>query len=483
MTLGEIEETDGTAGALGTARSDLVVVANRLPVDLTVAAVGTRTWAPSPGGLVSALEPVMAAGEGAWVGWTGETSSPPPDLTGASPLTLVGVPLDDRDKELYYDGFCNGTIWPLYHDAIETPRYERDWWRAYVSVNQRFAQQTAAVAAPGATVWVHDYQLQLVPRMLRALRPDLRIGFFLHIPFPPRELFMQLPWRQAIVEGLLGADLIGFQVPAAGQNFAHLAHRLVGAMGPPDALQWQGRTIRVAAFPISIDVDRYTELAELPEVERRTVELRRRLGSPRHLLLGVDRLDYTKGIDVRLQAFRELLAEGTLDAPDTVMVQVATPSREDAEGYSSLRERIERMVGEINGEFGHVGMPAVHYLHRNLPIKELVALYRAADVMLVTPFRDGMNLVAKEYVAARSDGGGVLLLSEFAGAARELTSALQVNPHDLDGVKSALRQAVTIDPYDARRRMRSMRQHIQEHDVHRWASSFLDALATAAPPA
>ncbi len=456
--------------------AQLVVVANRLPID-RFREGGVVEWRRSPGGLVSALEPAMTGRQGTWVGWSGETDGPPDDLPDDDAVRLVAVPLDLTEKEEYYDGFCNGTIWPLYHDAVETPAYERSTWGAYQTVNRRFAERVADVAAPGATVWVHDYQLQLVPAMLRALRPDVRIGFFLHIPFPPRELFMQLPWRREIVEGLLGADLIGFQVPNAAQNFVVLAHRLAGATGPAHALRWGGRTVQVGAFPISIDVDHYEALAERDDVERRRIDLRRRLGSPGTVLLGVDRLDYTKGIEVRLRAYHELLVDGVISAPDTVMVQVATPSREQVGGYLSLRERVERLVGEINGDFGQVGFPAVHYLHRHLALKELIALYRAADVMVVTPLRDGMNLVAKEYVATRVDGMGILVLSEFAGSALELGAALQVNPHDLDGVKSAIARAVTMEAPEIRRRMRVMRRQVRERDVHHWASSFLDTLA------
>jgi trehalose 6-phosphate synthase len=323
---------------------------------------------------------------------------------------------------------------------------------------------------------VQDYQLQLVPAMLRELRHDVRIGFFLHIPFPPQELFMQLPWRRQVVEGLMGADVIGFQVPVAAQNFVRLAQRLVGASGNGRPLYSGQRALQVASFPISIDTPSIEAAARDTSVRARAVSLRQELGSPKALLLGVDRLDYTKGIDLRLRAVEELFRDGDLVVPDHVMLQVAVPSRQGVETYADERERVERRVGEINGDFGEVGHPAVHYLHRTLPFEELVAMYMAADVMLVTPLRDGMNLVAKEFVAASTQRPGRLVLSEFAGAAKELRAAILVNPHDIDGTKAAIMGALDMDEVDARSRLERMQRHVRHHDVHAWAESFLAAL-------
>jgi trehalose 6-phosphate synthase len=359
---------------------------------------------------------------------------------------------------------------------VVPPVYDRRYWDSYVKVNKRFAQKAADVAAEGALVWIQDYQLQLVPKMLRELRPDLRIGFFLHIPFPPVELFWQLPWRRAIVEGLLGADLVGFQLPSGAANFVRLAQRLldVRTLGPYVFVG--DRTVRAEAFPISVDVDELEELIHRPEVQQRAVEIRRDLGNPERILLGVDRLDYTKGIGQRLQAFGELLEEGELKPGEAVFVQIATPSREQVEQHQILRDDIELQVGRLNGEFAQLGAPVVNYLHSSFSREELAALYLAADVMVVTPLRDGMNLVAKEYVACREDMGGALVLSEFAGAAEEMRRAFLVNPHDVDGLKGSLLAAIRADPQDLARRMRSMRRRIVEHDVERWAKDFLYAL-------
>ncbi len=474
--------------------SDFVVVANRLPVDLERLPDGTTAWKRSPGGLVTALEPLLRRQRGAWVGWPGvvddDDVAVEEEPIVQDDITLHPVRLSSDDVAQYYEGFSNATLWPLYHDVIVKPTYHREWWDRYVEVNRRFAEATSRTAAPGATVWVQDYQLQLVPKMLRTMRPDLTIGFFLHIPFPPVELFMQLPWRTDIIEGLLGADLVGFHLAGGAQNFLFLSRVLLGAntsrgsVGVRSRLgevQLESRTVHVGAFPISIDSRALDHAARNRNIRSRAREIRAELGNARKILLGVDRLDYTKGIDVRLKAFSELLAEGRAKRDDTVLVQLATPSRERVESYQILRNDIDREVGHINGEYGEVGHPAVHYLHRPVPRDELIAFYVAADVMLVTPLRDGMNLVAKEYVACRNDLGGALVLSEFTGAAAELRQAYLVNPHDLEGVKDTIEAALNQSVEEGRRRMRSMRRQVLAHDVDRWARSFLDALAEAHP--
>jgi trehalose 6-phosphate synthase len=465
--------------------SDFVVVANRLPIDIERLPDGTTTWKRSPGGLVTALEPLLRRRRGSWIGWPGIVDGDE-DPIDDDDLQMRPVRLSADDVSEYYEGFSNAALWPLYHDVIVKPIYRREWWDRYVDVNRRFAEATARAAAPGATVWIQDYQLQLVPKMLRMLRPDVTIGFFLHIPFPPVELFMQMPWRTEIIEGLLGADLVGFHLPGGAQNFLILARRLIGvntsraSVGVRSRLgevQVGFRTVKVGAFPISIDSAVLDATARNRSVRQRARGIRAELGQPRKVLLGVDRLDYTKGIDVRLKAFSELLDEGRVNPADTVLIQLATPSRERVESYKAMREDIERQVGHINGEYATVGHPVVHYLHQAVARDELIAFFVAADVMLVTPLRDGMNLVAKEYVACRSDLGGALVLSEFTGAAAELRQAYLTNPHHLNGVKDSIEAALTQEPEDGRRRMRAMRRQVLAHDVDRWARSFLDALA------
>ena len=456
---------------------DLVIVANRLPVDRVELPDGTKGWRTSPGGLVTAIEPVMRANHGIWIGWPGGTDS---DLEPfeSDGLELAPMSMSAQEIEEFYEGFSNGTLWPLYHDLVAKPEFHREWWDSYVQVNQRFAERAAELAAEGATVWVHDYQLQLVPQILRTLRPDLRIGFYLHIPFPPAELFQQLPWRRQILEGLLGADLVGFQLPGAAQNFVRLVRQRVGHKTHRDLVYLpDGRTVRAAPFPISIDARGFEEMARSESVVSRAAELREALGNPKKVFLGVDRLDYTKGIYARLRAFAELMGEGHIDVEDAVFVQVAVPSREQVEQYRILRDDIERLVGRINGDHGKIGRPAIHYLHSSYPREEMAAMYAAADVMVVTPYRDGMNLVAKEYVACRYEEDGALVLSEFAGAADELRQAWLVNPYDINGMKSALLEAHQADEKEVTRRMRAMRKQVTQHDVKAWADSFMVELS------
>lgn len=471
------------------AAADFVVVANRLPVDRVPGPDGEEVWRTSPGGLVAALEPVMRSVNGAWVGWPGQ-----PDLE-LKPFTsggirLIPIALSEQEIAEYYEGFSNDTIWPLYHDVIAPPQYHREWWDAYVAVNRRFADAAAAAVAEGGTVWVHDYQLQLVPQMVRALRPDVTIGYFHHIPFPTHGLYAQLPWRGQVLRGLLGADVIGFQRATDATNFLNAIRRRLkydiksstvtvpSGNGEVDDRGDSHRAL-VKAFPISIDTVPYLELAARPDIQARAAEIRENLGNPKHILLGVDRLDYTKGIGHRVKAYGELLASGQLSVEEVTLVQVASPSRERVDAYANLRDEIELAVSRINGDTDTMGHTAIRYLHQGYPREEMAALYLAADVMLVTALRDGMNLVAKEYVATRVDNRGVLVLSEFAGAADELGSAILVNPHDIEGLKEAIMRAVEMPPREQSRRMRSLRRRVLDHDVNAWSQSFLSALAAA----
>ena len=471
-----MDADSGNASGKPPSTFDLVVVANRLPVDRVVEDDGSVTWRRSPGGLVTAVEPIMAEHAGAWVGWDGGPDGPEEPLA-ENGMHLVPVPLSATEIEEFYEGFSNGTLWPLYHDVVAKPAFHREWWESYVVVNRRFAEKVAELAAEDGMVWVHDYQLQLVPAMLREARPDLRIGFFLHIPFPPTELFGQLPWRRQILEGLLGADLVGFQRPGGAQNFVRLVRQRVGHKTHRDSVYLpDGRTVEADAFPISIDFQGLSELSRSESVIARAREIREQLGDPEHLLLGVDRLDYTKGIFDRLRAFGELLAEGRIDVEDAVFLQVATPSRERVDEYRRLRDEIDRLVGHINGDYGRIGRPAISYLHSSYPREELAAMFLAADIMVVTPLRDGMNLVAKEYVACREDNDGALVLSEFAGAADELKQAFLINPYDINGMKSTFLEALGSKPRDLSRRMRAMRKTVKEHDVVAWAADFIGRL-------
>jgi len=461
--------------------ADFVVVANRLPVDRVEGPDGEEVWRTSPGGLVAALEPMMRSANGAWVGWAGQADVhlDPFDAVG---IHLIPVSLSADEVAEYYEGFANDTIWPLYHDVIAPPQFHREWWDAYVIVNRRFAEAAASAVSENGTVWVHDYQLQLVPQMVRELRPDVTIGYFHHIPFPAHGLYAQLPWRDQVLQGLLGADVIGFQRAQDATYFLtavrrRLRYEVKGANVAVPESDGTTRTAVARAFPISIDTEPYLELAARPDIQARAAEIRASLGNPKRILLGVDRLDYTKGIRHRIKAYGELLAEGRLNVEDVTLVQVASPSRERVDAYVHLRDEIELAVSRINGDTDTMGHTAIRYLHQGYPREEMVALYLAADVMLVTALRDGMNLVAKEYVATRIDNRGVLVLSEFTGAADELRQAVRVNPHDIEGVKAAIMTAVEMTPAEQGKRMRSLRRRVLENDVAAWSSSFLAALA------
>ncbi|MCP3936451.1 MAG: trehalose-6-phosphate synthase [Actinomycetia bacterium] len=454
---------------------EFVIAANRLPVRQT-----DDGWVLSPGGLVTALIPVMKNRSSSWIGWSGEpgVELAPFEHDG---LDLDPVTLDQDDFDDYYEGFSNGTIWPLYHSGALSTQYHRHWWEAYRRVNRRFAERAMATTAENGTLWVHDYHLQLVPQLVRDGRPDLRTGFFLHTPFPPAELFQRLPWREQIARGLLGADIVGFQTPDDAQDFLSVCRRMLDTPGTflddgQATLEWEGREVTVGAFPISIDMHEIERKAVDPETIAAAADLWVQVGSPKTLLLGVDRLDYTKGIDVRLRALHELLIDGAVDAADVAFIQVATPSRDDVRGYAETRDQVERLVSEINGDFASMGVPVVHYLHQSFSFDELLTMYVAADVMLVTPFRDGMNLVAKEFVAAKLSGRGTLVLSEFAGTAQELTDAFLCNPFDLDGVKRVLLAAMNAPVEEQERRMRAMRERLTNHTVHDWAGKFLREL-------
>ncbi|MGB0113125.1 MAG: trehalose-6-phosphate synthase [Ilumatobacteraceae bacterium] len=451
----------------------IVIAANRLPV----MRADDGGWTPSPGGLVRALLPMLRDSGGTWVGWTGNSDDHTEPFT-VEGVDLHPVPISEEEIELYYEGFSNDGLWPLYHDALRESTYSSEQWDAYVRVNQRFAVTLANIAPRDAIVWIHDYQLQLVPKMLRAQRSDLTIGFFLHIPFPPYELFSRLPWRTEIVEGLLGCDLLGFQRPMGAANFVAAAQQLVHADSHDGMIENIDHRTRVGSFPISIDVADVEETAAGRATRQRMSQIRARLGDPEVILLGVDRLDYTKGIGLRLKAFAALLESGELDPERHVLVQVATPTREAVEHYQDERHEVERLVGEINGRFSRIGLPVVHYLYQTLGFDELIALYRAGDVMLVTPFRDGMNLVAKEYAAAHIDGDGVLVLSEFAGAADELTDAVLVNPHDDHALQQAIVTAVEMHRHERRDRMAGLRDQIRKSDVQGWADRFLSQMDT-----
>ena len=451
-------------------RADLPVVAfaNRLPVRRT-----RSGWAFAAGGLVSALSPAMEVRGGAWVGWDGGTEVPA--RVDGLDIDLRPVSLTRREVDAYYHGFANRTLWPLLHGLVEQPTFDRSWWDAFRVVNTRFVE--ADDLGEVAFRWVHDYHLMLVPDVLRRRGAQGPIGFFLHVPFPPFEVFARMPWRDLVLEGMLGADAVSFHTTAYRDNFLRCCAQLLdGARVEGSSVRLRdGRLVRTEAHPISIDVADFARRASLPSVDRHLEALRTQF-SGRRVLLGVDRLDYTKGIPERLRAIELLLELRPELRGAVVLVQVAVPSRGEIREYRELRAAVEQLVGRINGRFTEPGSDVpIHYLYRGVPPERLLAYYRLADVCVVTPLQDGMNLVAKEYVTvqAATGGDGVLVLSEFTGAVEELPEALPCNPFDVEGLAGTLSLALELDPADRRDRIERMGTTVRTHDVFAWLADEL----------
>jgi trehalose 6-phosphate synthase/phosphatase len=459
----------------------VILVSNRLPVTVRIDGGETRVE-PSAGGLATGLRGPHERSQGCWIGWPGDVShmdaAQRRDLTARlGELRCTPVFLSAAESSQYYDGFSNAVLWPLFHYLLDRiPPTSREW-DAYRTVNERFADAAAAAwRDPRDLVWVHDYQLVLVPQMLRARIPSARIGFFLHIPFPASEVVRILPWREQVLEGMLGADLVGFHTYTYRSHFSSAVMRILGISTQGDCIYVDGREIRLGVFPIGVDAQAFGALAEDPEVHREEATIRRDARGER-ILLGVDRLDYTKGIPRRFLGFERLLERNANWRGKVRLVQIAVPSRDNVPSYQEFRRQVDELVGHINGTFATVDWTPIHYVHRSLDMKHLVALYRAADVMLVTPLRDGMNLVAKEFVTSRTDQDGVLVLSEFAGAAAEMGEALQVNPYDIETMALTFDAALRMPEDERRLRMGALRQRIAARDVQSWAQAFVDALS------
>ncbi len=472
--------TAGAATAPGPESSALAVVSNRLPFSAE-RRHGGLSLTRSPGGLVAALEPVLKRLGGVWVGWPGV---PQEEIEAAGGLTIPqddgvcyrAVPLSAREVSQYYGGFSNRTLWPLFHYFVGRATIDSTTWRAYERVNERFAGAVAAEARRGALVWVHDYQLLLVPYFLRRLVPDARLAFFLHIPFPAADVFRVLPWSRNLLRGMLTSDLVGFQIPAYAEHFVACAERLLGCEVDRSAglIRFEGREVSVQAHPISVDAWAIEQLAGVsapapPHDGDRVAEV-----------LGVDRLDYTKGLNERLLAVERFLERYPAYHERVRFTQLLVPSREHVAEYRQLKREIDETVGRINGRFSEGAWTPIRYFVRSLRPEDLVPLYRGADVALVTPLRDGMNLVAKEYVAAQLENDGVLVLSHLAGAAEELQEALVVNPLDTDAVAEMVHRALSMPEDERRARMSALRDRVRAHDVHAWVTRFLEAAKAAA---
>ena len=470
----------------------LFVVSNRLPVVLEKKSTGW-TLKPGAGGLVSAIAPVLSHRGGLWVGWPGLPLERGggwervlEEGKGERGYDLIPVLLSEPEVKEFYEGFSNAVLWPLFHDLLGRCHFEPSFWYAYLEVNEKFAGAVAAQRRDGDFVWVQDYQLIHVAELLRRRDETVQVGFFLHIPFPSLDILLKLPWRGQILKALLAYDLIGFQTPRDSRNFLTCLQTLLPETeivdGRPVAeVRLGSRTVRVGAFPIGIDFRAYEETARSEEVTRRVLELRERMG-PAHLILGVDRLDYTKGLVERLEAFRNALKRHPELRERMTLLQIVVPSREGVPEYLALKGHVERLVGEINGEFSTTGWVPVQYQYRNKSRRDLVALYRLARIGFVTSIKDGMNLVAKEFCACQVDGCGVLVLSEFAGAAAQLQrGALLVNPHDIEGMADTLKAALDMSEEERRRRMEGMREILREQDIFWWVDYYLQAALGTVP--
>jgi len=459
----------------------LIIVSNRLPVSVTKRA-GNLSFKPSVGGLATGLASFCDSYHSLWIGWPGiakdkiSTQQKEQIIDRLKEHHCHSVFLSAKDVRNFYYGFCNKTIWPLFHYFPLYTAYEDQYWQAYRNVNKAFCEAIIKIAKPDDYIWVHDYQLMLLPQLVREKLPNAQIGFFLHIPFPSFELFRLLPWRKEILKGLLGADLIGFHTYDYVRHFLSSTTRIAGTEHSMGALAVDDRIVKVDAFPMGIDYDRYSTAVEDPTVKKRLSTIRKKVGE-RKVILSIDRLDYTKGITQRLEAFDLFLTQNPEYKEKVTLILVAVPSRTGVEDYAELRRQLEGLVGRINGEHGTLGWVPVWYLYRFLPFERIAALYNAADVALVTPLRDGMNLIAKEFVATKKDGRGVLILSEMAGAASELGEAIAVNANNKQEIINAIKDALEMPIEEQTERNRLMQSRLCRYTVARWANDFLEALS------
>ncbi len=462
----------------------LILVSSRLPASVQVDSDGVHVTS-SAGGVATGLRAIHRPGEDLWIGWPGlalraDAPESPAVRQRLAGLGCEAVFLSEDEASGFYEGLANGTLWPLLHSFLDRIPVVIEGWDAYESANRKFAEAAAAAYEPGDVIWVHDYQLALVPGMLRRMLPEARIGFFLHVPVPPADVFRVFPWRVEFLQGVLGADLVGFHTEAYRRNFLASARELLPPGGVTDLRSFEARGGKLGVFPMGVDAAAWERSARDPDA-RAVARLLREEAKGRKILAGVDRLDYTKGIHHRLKAIEVLFSEGLVDPSEVLAVQLYVPSRQTIAAYEEKRSEVEELAGRINGLFGGLGAAPLRTMFGTVSPIELAGLYSAADVMLVTPLRDGMNLVAKEFVATRGDGDGVLLLSELAGAAVELTEAVRVNPYDTRAMAEAIGRAVGMEVTERRRRMTDLRRRVQSRDVYDWYAAFVGELNRSEP--
>ncbi len=470
--------------------SKLIIVSNRLPLQISINE-NELDVTPSVGGLATGVKSVHEAySNSLWVGWSGLTDEQIPENLkskvdkAVKKEDCVAVPLTEEDMERYYFGFSNKTIWPLFHYFTQFTEFRQEDWEAYRAVNQKFADIIVDLVEEGDKVWVHDYQLLLLPQMIKDKCPGVSIGFFLHIPFPSFEVFRILPWRNELLEGLLGADLIGFHTFDYERHFLSSVRRILGFDASFNEINVNGRVIKAESFPMGIDYDRFFN-ASL-EQQRKSIKDRSKiqqelskyqLTSPEvQLVLSIDRLDYTKGIAIRLRAFEHFLKKYPEFIEKVTLVMLAVPSRASVEHYQKMKSEVDELVGRINGEYSTINWTPIWYFYRSLPFENLIDLYSSSDIALLTPIRDGMNLVAKEYIACKVDQKGVLILSEMAGAAKEMSEALVINPNNNEEIADALKTALLMPVNEQVERNTVLQQRLKRYNVTRWASDFMNSL-------
>ncbi len=458
--------------------SKTIIVSNRLPVKITQED-DKLTYKPSEGGLATGLGSIYKSGDNIWLGWPGLPIHKP-DLKeevirNLKKESMRPVFLTQQDIEDYYEGFSNGTLWPNFHYFNQYVLYDDDHWKAYQKVNKKFAKEIIEVAEPGDTVWVHDYQLLLVPQLIRESLPNIGIGFFLHIPFPSYESFRLLPWRRELLNGMLGSDFLGFHTYDDMRHFLSSVNRLAGLSNSNGKINVDNRIVMADALPMGIDYDKYAEASSHPDTLDREVRYRTSIGNS-SIILSIDRLDYSKGIPQRLKAFEKFLADHKAYHEKVSLLMVVVPSREHVEMYKQLREEIDLLVGRINGSFGRLNWTPIHYFYRSFPLNALSAFYRMAKVAMVTPMRDGMNLVCKEYIASRLDKKGVLILSEMAGASKELSDAILINPNDINQLVAAIEQALTMPEEEQKSHISVMQESLKRYNINHWVNLFMERL-------
>jgi trehalose 6-phosphate synthase/phosphatase len=458
----------------------IAIVSNRGPFNLHVTKQGVKRER-TIGGLVTSILPMLEMFGGIWIAG-GEPEGRYPSAAGKAAFDIRYIHLTPDQVKGYYQGLSNSALWPLCHYFLGRVYFDDAQWKMYDQVNRQFAQVVLEETRPDDMVWVHDYHLGLVPHYVRERRPESRIAFFWHIPFPAAEVFRALPWRRTLLEGLLGSDILGFHIPEYAENFVETAIEVLGARREGDSVHYAGRATRLLARPIGIDYRAVNRAARLRRTEKR-VEHLRGIAPGQTLILGVERMDYTKGVLERLRGMEHLLEHHPELHDKVTLIQIVTPSRSEVDAYRQRKREIDEIVGRINGRFSSDFWVPIRYLYRSVSPSELIAYYRAADVALVTPLRDGLNLVAKEYVASRINTDGVLILSEFAGVARQLPEALSVNPYSTEDMAAALVQALLTPPEEQRRQMEAMQKRLKAQDISWWAQEFLDCMATIGPQA